>query len=171
MLCPAPPLRTASGLDGQRRDGGTPPTTWVLLHLGVAHTAAEYRLESRAYNCAAFRVPDERGWQPEAHELEPGCGLEAWVGSRLPLVALCGALADKGHNVVVSEDAGRFICNWTYHRACRLAEKAASGGAGYIAAHALFVHVPPFTVYGEELQRSFLIDVMKAIAECVALGR
>lgn len=129
----------------------------VLLNLGVAHTANEYRLESRAYNCATFRVPDEDGWCPTLAELEPGRGTEFWVGSQLPLEALRERLAARGHVVEVSTDAGRFVCNWTYYRACRMAE-----GCG---CQALFVHVPPFNVYGEEAQQVFLSDVIRSITD------
>ncbi|KAG2423457.1 hypothetical protein HXX76_015327 [Chlamydomonas incerta] len=107
----------ASG--GSTSDGGS---SIVLLHLGVANTATAFRLESRAYNCATFRVPDANGWSPQWQELEPGMpgGLEGWVGSALPLEAMAEALAAKGHgDVVVSTDAGRFICNWCYYRSCR----------------------------------------------------
>ncbi|GFR44415.1 hypothetical protein Agub_g5648, partial [Astrephomene gubernaculifera] len=130
----------------------------VLLQLGVAYNASEYRLESRAYNCATFRVPDERGWQPQQQELDPGLGLGCCVGSNLPLMTLKERLAAAGHPVVVSEDAGRFVCNWTYYRACRLAEER----RGW---QALFVHVPPFEVFGEQAQRRFLLDVIRGIAE------
>eukprot|EP00198_Chlamydomonas_reinhardtii_P003393 XP_001692729.1 predicted protein [Chlamydomonas reinhardtii] len=87
----------------------------VLLHLGVANTATTYRLESRAYNCATFRVPDANGWSPQRQELESGRpgGLEGWVGSALPLEEMAKALTAKGHgDVLVSTNAGRFICNW-----------------------------------------------------------
>ncbi|GIL86689.1 hypothetical protein Vretifemale_14887 [Volvox reticuliferus] len=135
------------------------PQRIVLLHLGVASGATEYRLESRAYNCANFRVADERGWCPVMEEIEPGRGSSLWVGSRLPLQTVCEHLAARGHNVVVSEDAGRFVCNWTYYRACSLAER--------YGVEAVFVHVPPFEVLGEKEQRAFLIDVMQVIAGCV----
>ncbi|GLI67607.1 hypothetical protein VaNZ11_011852, partial [Volvox africanus] len=131
----------------------------VLLHLGVASGATEYRLESRAYNCANFRVADEGGWCPVMEEIEPGRGSSLWVGSRLPLQTVCKHLVAEGHNVVVSEDAGRFVCNWTYYRACSLAERYGT--------EAVFVHVPPFEVFGEEEQRAFLIDVMQVIAGCL----
>ncbi|GLC65174.1 hypothetical protein PLESTF_000260100 [Pleodorina starrii] len=129
----------------------------VLLHLGVATTATEYRLESRAANCANFRVPDERGWSPAMEEIEPGRGTDSWVGSGLPLAAVCERLAARGHNVMVSEDAGQFVCNWTYYRACRLAER-------YAGMQAVFVHVPPLEVEDEAKQRAFLLDAMREIA-------
>ncbi|EFJ46505.1 hypothetical protein VOLCADRAFT_62493 [Volvox carteri f. nagariensis] len=133
----------------------------VLLHLGVASTATRYQLESRAYNCADFRVPDEAGWQPVMEEIEAGRGLGMWVGSRLPLAGVCERLAARGHSVVVSEDAGRFVCNWAYYRACGLAER--------LGMEAIFVHVPPFTVFGEDKQRAFILDVIQVIADVLYL--
>lgn len=134
----------------------------VLLHFGVADMAAEYRLESRAYNCADFRVPDERGWCPRMEEIEPGQGLGTWVGSRLPLGIVCEQLAARGHKTVVSEDAGRFVCNWTYYRACRLAER--------YGLEVVFVHVPPFAGLDETKQRAFLLDIIHIIASCLTQG-
>jgi pyrrolidone-carboxylate peptidase len=133
----------------------------VLLHLGVASTAKEFRIESRAYNCANFRVMDENGWCPQMQEIEPGLGLSSCVGSRLPLGAVCERLALCGYNVVVSEDAGQFVCNWIYHRACSLAER--------FGLEVVFVHVPPFEVYDEGKQQAFLRDTMRAITACARL--
>ncbi|PNH04199.1 Pyrrolidone-carboxylate peptidase, partial [Tetrabaena socialis] len=134
----------------------------VLLHLGVANEALQFRLESRAYNCATFRVPDERGWQPQEHELDPGLGTQSYCGTALPLGALAARLVAAGHPCTVSEDAGLFVCNWTYYRSCRHAQ-----ARGW---HSLFVHVPMFAVVGEEAQRAFVLDVIRGIADCLAGG-
>ncbi|KAG2501501.1 hypothetical protein HYH03_000009 [Edaphochlamys debaryana] len=169
----------------------------VLLHLGVASTAREFRLEARAANCAAFRIPDEDAWQPEHQPIDPAFpgGTSAWVGTSLPLARLAERLSWRGAEggggegvggegsggegggggggggdggvglaercVVVSEDAGRFLCNWCYFRACQLAEALGPG------CDALFVHVPPFEVYGEEAQRAFLLDLVREVVGCV----
>jgi pyroglutamyl-peptidase len=37
----------------------------VLLHLGVNYQGQGFQLETCAYNDATFRIPDERGFQPE----------------------------------------------------------------------------------------------------------
>jgi pyrrolidone-carboxylate peptidase len=37
----------------------------VLLHLGVHYCGQGFQLETCAYNDATFRIPDERGFQPE----------------------------------------------------------------------------------------------------------
>ncbi|KAI8462770.1 MAG: Gcd10p family-domain-containing protein [Monoraphidium minutum] len=107
--------------------------------------------------------------------------------SDLDLPALCAALRRRGHDAALSGDAGRFVCNWTYHnslRVCRQvsgghggggaeASGAAGGGAagaprprgGGLAAHSLFVHVPGFEAICEEAQRRFAVDLIEELCE------
>ena len=53
---------------------------------------------------------------------------------------------------------GRFVCNYIYFLSLR--EAAAHPGW-----HALFVHVPAFAVVGESVQRTFLVRLLRGIAE------
>jgi pyroglutamyl-peptidase len=60
----------------------------------------------------------------------------------------------------VSDDAGRYLCNWIYWESLRAAAAAPNRNA-----HALFVHVPPFAAVPEETQRTFLNDLLAAVAD------
>lgn len=139
--------------------------TRIWLHLGVDSGAKGFKLERSAWNEAAFRVPDERGWQPASQPISERHGSTSTclrtrlpvrvrnvyrrVGrnSRTPLLPasfagahlqrnraltapgsdpqtsrLCAALRKQGFEVAVSDDPGRFVCNWIFFNslcACR----------------------------------------------------
>ena len=68
---------------------------------------------ARARTEADFRIPDQRGFQPRRAPIVEGvadCALR--FRSALPLADLCRLLADRGFPVALSDDAGRFVCNW-----------------------------------------------------------
>ena len=54
--------------------------------------------------------------------------------------------------------AGRFVCNYIYF----LSLREAAANAGW---HALFVHVPAFAVVSEDVQRTFLVGLLRGIAD------
>lgn len=53
--------------------------------------------------------------------------------------------------------AGRFVCNYIYF----LSQRQCAAHPGW---HALFVHVPAFSVVAEPLQRAFLTRLLRGIA-------
>jgi pyrrolidone-carboxylate peptidase len=67
--------------------------------------------------------------------------------------------------VCVSNDPGRFVCNYTYclslDKCLSSAENNQSGNETKY--HSLFVHVPPFKVFDEDNQFLFVIEIMKKI--------
>ena len=154
-----------SGRPGRTTSTCTSPhsRTFKLLHLGVAATATRFRLESRAYNEAHFRVPDENDVQLVHTPLEPAVARDAFYGSGLPLAALLRALRAAAPaagfdptTVALSHDAGRFLCNMVYYRSLQGARRSAN-------LHSLFVHVPPFAAIDADTQFAFLtalIDIL-----------
>ena len=62
---------------------------------------------------ATFRVPDERGWspieQPIASE-EPD--LRHALQCKLDLTFTKSVLEAQGFATIISDDPGRFVCNW-----------------------------------------------------------
>ncbi|KAH9613952.1 hypothetical protein KSS87_004878 [Heliosperma pusillum] len=113
----------------------------VWLHLGVNSGAQTFAIESQAYNEATFRCPDEFGWQPQT-----GCNVEAIFSS----------LKKKGFNLMISDDPGRFVCNYVYYHSLRFAEEKET--------KSLFVHVPLFSKIDEETQMRFVLSLLEAIA-------
>ena len=65
-------------------------------------------------------------------------------------------LAKKGFNVAVSNDAGRFVCNYVYYHS--LHHSAANG------TQCIFVHVPPFDKIDCEQQLEFIATLLETLA-------
>jgi len=85
----------------------------VYIHLGVHGKAIKFHLEKRAWNEADFRCPDERNWEP-CHELIIKEANIKYLDTNFSINQICSDLEQKGHSCLVSEDPGRFICNYLY---------------------------------------------------------
>lgn len=70
--------------------------------------------------------------------------------------AIQSLLKKKGFDVMISDDAGRFVCNYVYYHSARFAE-----ARGH---KSLFVHVPLFSKIDEETQMRFITSLLGAIA-------
>ncbi|RDX93248.1 pcp, partial [Mucuna pruriens] len=128
----------------------------VWLHLGVNTGAVRFAIEQQAANEATFRCPDELGWQPQQEPIvrEDG-GISRTRKTSLPVDAILKTL--KGaYDVMVSSDAGRFVCNYVYYQSLRFAEQKGN--------KSLFVHVPLFSRINEETQMQFTASLLEAIA-------
>ena len=62
----------------------------------------------------------------------------------------------KGYDATISDDAGRFVCNYVYYHSLRFAKEKGH--------KSLFVHVPPFSRINQETQMEFLASLLEAIA-------
>ena len=74
------------------------------------------------------------------------------------------AFADKlqalGHNVAISHSAGRYLCNYVYFRSLQLCSNVPNW-------HALFVHVPPLEVIGQDAEMAFAVDLFTLLQQKV----
>ncbi|KAL0699924.1 hypothetical protein Bca4012_056046 [Brassica carinata] len=93
-------LESSVVVSGDKSTNGTV----VWLHLGVNSGATKFAIERQAVNEAHFRCPDQLGWQPQT-----SCSTESIFKS----------LKSKGFDVVQSDDAGRFVCNYVYYHSLR----------------------------------------------------
>lgn len=113
----------------------------VVIHFGLAHEAAGFRLETMARNEIAARIPDNSGRQPELSAIRDGLGA---VPSTLPLGEIARALEDAGFPVQWSDDAGGYLCNYVFfHSAAGLCRGVSGAMRG-------FVHVGPVDLPGVE---------------------
>lgn len=141
----------------------------VLLHLGIDVSSTQFKLEAQAVNDATFRCPDQRGWQPRGSLIDdhPGCLLATRLLTDLDVATLADQLAERRqHDVSVSLDAGRFVCNLTYYLSLLHSQKERQRKR--VPLHALFVHVPPLAAVPLEQQYSFLLDVLAGVASMLA---
>ncbi|KAG5385604.1 hypothetical protein IGI04_037074 [Brassica rapa subsp. trilocularis] len=119
--------------------------TVVWLHLGVNSGAEKFAIERQAVNEAHFRCPDQLGWQPQRIPIvfEDGSIVKA-KETTCSTESIFNLLKNKGFDVVQSDDAGRFVCNYVYYHSLRFAEQKGH--------KSLFVHVPLFSKIDEDTQ-------------------
>ena len=150
----------------------------VFVHIGVDSKAKSVKLEQCAYNNMTFRVPDVCGYQPQDVKICSESTLDCPIYTELPLSKICEDLnvtypdgsistggdddaADKVSLVQLSQDPGRYLCNYTYYQA--LQHQKSAGRPIY----ALFVHVPPFDVIPQERQVALVRSLLERIASFV----
>uniref|UniRef100_A0A2P2KBP8 Uncharacterized protein LOC103451988 n=1 Tax=Rhizophora mucronata TaxID=61149 RepID=A0A2P2KBP8_RHIMU len=128
----------------------------VWLHLGVNSGAQKFTFELQAVNEATFCCPDELGWQPELHPIVPAEGGTSCIRKTCCSVEeILKHMKKKGYDVAVSDDAGRFVCNYVYYHSLRFAEHKGH--------KSLFVHVPLFSRIDQETQMQFVATLLDAI--------
>lgn len=151
-------VMTQTGVRSNFQTGLRTKRRTVFIHLGVNMRCTRFNLEWKARNEATFSCPDESGWVPLRHAIDPDNGdITCSRHTSIPLVPLVDKLSAQGHSVSISSDAGRFVCNWTYFNSLKLAHVH--------DAHALFVHVPPASLVPIERQVKFLADLLDNIAQ------
>ncbi|TKY52338.1 Pyrrolidone-carboxylate peptidase [Spatholobus suberectus] len=129
----------------------------IWLHFGVNSGATRLAIERQAVNEATFRCPDEMGWKPQKVPIVPPDGAITRIReTTLPVEEFTKALAKKGYDVMTSDDAGRFVCNYVYYHSLRFAEQNGT--------KSLFVHVPLFSTIDEETQMQFAASLLEALA-------
>ncbi|AEE30387.1 unnamed protein product [Arabidopsis thaliana] len=143
----------SSVVSGDKNNNGTV----VWLHLGVNSGATKFAIERQAVNEAHFRCPDELGWQPQRLPIvvEDG-GISKAKETSCSTESIFQLLKKKGFEVVQSDDAGRFVCNYVYYHSLRFAEQKGH--------KSLFVHVPLFSKIDEDTQMQFVASLLEAIA-------
>jgi pyroglutamyl-peptidase len=132
----------------------------IFIHFGVHGRATAINLEMCAWNEASFRVADERGWTPMHEKIVESrdAKLPLWTSVDVPYTI--EKLLIRGHKVIPSTDAGRFVCNWIFYNSLHLCSSATE--------HALFVHVPPFDVMDKSTQLACIHDLLEVLTEWIA---
>lgn len=106
----------------------------ALIMLGEAAGSREIRLETTAWNEKDFRIPDIAGRQPSSSPIIRGAPNH--FISTLPIPAIHARLLDSGHEVTLSDDAGRYLCNQLFYVARQYLETHTMRSA------AGFIHLP-----------------------------
>lgn len=134
---------------------------FIFIHIGVDSNADQIKLEQFAYNNMSFRVPDEKGYQPDCLQITCDKSLDEKLETSFCLDIVCDALNFAGYDgsVMLSDNPGRFLCNYIYYNTLQLLHKQDK------PLHSVFIHVPSFDVINKENQVAF---VKKAITLLVA---
>ncbi|KZV43678.1 pyroglutamyl-peptidase 1-like protein [Dorcoceras hygrometricum] len=129
----------------------------IWIHFGVNSGATKFALEYQAVNEATFRCPDEMGWKPQKVPIVPADGGVSRIRkTSLPVEDITKSLAKIGYEVMTSDDAGRFVCNYVYYHSLRFADQN--------GIKSIFVHVPLFLTIDEETQMRFAASLLEVIA-------
>jgi pyroglutamyl-peptidase len=137
----------------------------LLIHLGVATSQDCIKIECCAYNNMTFRVPDENGYQPQGECIDLNQPLEMMLDSELPLEAIALELKAEGHNVCLSRDPGRFLCNYIYYNSLIYQEACNKKRL------AVFIHFPNFDKVCLDDQIKFTKRFIEVcLSQCVGCG-
>ncbi|KAG2597660.1 pyrrolidone-carboxylate peptidase-like [Panicum virgatum] len=129
----------------------------IWIHFGVSGGLPRFALENQAVNDATFACPDELGWKPQRVPIVASDGNISRVRkTTLPVNELVKILRKIGHDVMRSDDADRFLCNYVYYHSLRFAEEH--------GIKSLFVHVPLFSTIDEAVQMHFVASLLEAVA-------
>ena len=122
----------------------------IVIHLGVAISSDEIRLERQAINQRSAKIPDIDGVKSNEVPIMARLPIEYIVQTTSPLEALEQKLKKKGIPVRISQDAGKYVCNNIYF-ASLLWQK-----------NAIFVHIPAF---GEYWTSALLTQIVSDIVQ------
>ncbi|KAL3515902.1 hypothetical protein ACH5RR_022804 [Cinchona calisaya] len=153
----APLYQTLQSAINRDENESSNPGRVMWIHFGVNSGATKFAIENRAVNEATFRCPDEMGWKPQKVPIIPADGgISRARETSLPVEEITNALAKMGYEVMNSDDAGRFVCNYVYYHSLRFAEQN--------GIKSLFVHVPLFFTVDEGTQMQFAASLLEVLA-------
>ncbi|XP_076954999.1 uncharacterized protein LOC143629673 [Bidens hawaiensis] len=119
-------------------------------HFGVDSGATRFSIEHQAVNEATFCCPQGVPIFPSDG------GISKARKTFLPVDEITKSLADMGYDVVTSDDAGRFVCNYVYYHSLRFAVQN--------GIKSLFVHVPDFETIDKNTQMQFVASLLEVLA-------
>jgi len=117
-----------------------------------------------------------QGWQAQNEAIDPDQSAEHQITTTLNVNALCQGLREsKGYAVVPSINPGRYVCNYIYYNSLKQANDSSQTQTHHshtrnnltcaCSCHALFVHVPPFTIFPLETQLNFIQDLVDELVK------
>ena len=128
------------------------------MHFGVDSKGTSIKLEQMAYNNMTFRIPDEKGFQPDNAPIdsEGSIGFDSCLQSDIPLVDVINSCSASSI-VSLSTDPGRFLCNYIYYRSLSHAAACAK------SKKAVLIHIPPFETIPMATQYPVIKELLRAI--------
>ena len=125
----------------------------LLLCLGLHAKADSPHIERFAYNEITRKHPDMTGITPEDPVIDPHA--PASLQTELNVERLCAHLQKEGFDCLLSEDPGRYLCNYIYFNALRKTN-----------GKALFIHFPPEKeAWTMERMEAFLDEAIAYLAK------
>ena len=129
----------------------------VLIMLGEAAGSTHIRLETTAWNELDFGIPDAAGRQPRKRVIKKGG--QASLSGTLSWETFLDALLTENHQVGLSEDPGRYLCNQVFHEALFHSTQHQP------ALKAGFIHLPLAKDYPTTRAVEALAAVLRALSD------
>lgn len=127
----------------------------ALILLGEAAGSKTIRLETTAFNELDFRIPDIAGRQPSPRPILQGAS--PILRSTLPLKNLISLLAADDHQVMLSNNPGRYLCNQVLYVALAIIQ------SHQIPCRAGFIHLPLVPDYPTDRATLAVAQVIRAL--------
>lgn len=127
----------------------------VLILLGEAAGSKTIRLETTAFNELDFRIPDVSGRQPTARPIRRGA--PPIRRSTLPLKQINTLLSANDHEVILSNNPGRYLCNQVLYVALDFIERHT------LPCRAGFIHLPLAEDYPTERASDAVSRVIRSL--------
>lgn len=127
----------------------------VLILLGEAAGSKTIRLETTAFNELDFRIPDISGRQPTTRPIQHAA--PPIRRSTLPLQKFNSLLSANDHQVILSNNPGRYLCNQVLYVALGMIEQID------IPCRAGFIHLPLHQDYPTARATEALVRVIEAL--------
>lgn len=110
----------------------------LIVHLGVAPFTRSFRLETTASNRVSRRLKDSDGhtWRTKIIDREGPAKLVSSIAG----ANLSEDLTRRGLPVLLSDDAGDYLCNFLYYKSLRFIE------IHNLPTAVLFLHMPPIRI-------------------------
>ena len=86
----------------------------LIIHLGTDYSSSKIWLEKQAINWMNFTIPDNEGNQPENEKIDKKLKIDHCLLSRVNTSDISAKLRECKHNWVESDDAGDYICNYSF---------------------------------------------------------
>ncbi len=133
----------------------------AIIHLGLKESASKVNLELCAINQNEFRIADNSGRHLQNSLIEENGLPLLHTTSHAPTLRLYAA---ENHDVEISEDCGRFVCNETFYRTLNKIE------SNLLLVRnrpipALFIHLPPEEKIDVSRLESIVLEVAARIVQ------
>lgn len=127
----------------------------ILILLGEATGSRTLRLETTAFNELDFRIPDISGRQPVARPIRQNA--PPIRRSTLPLKQINTLLSANDHEVILSNNPGRYLCNQVLYIALDFIE------CHSLPCRAGFIHLPLAEHYPTDRAADALARVVREL--------
>lgn len=125
--------------------------TNMRIHLGLNEKAKTFKIEQFAYNEKNFPIPDISGLGAAGEAIDVNGPIKR--ETNMDVHALLSHLVKMEFQVEISDDPGRYLCNYMYYKSLNKNRNA------------IFVHLPPYEVIDKSIQKHFITCLINYVRD------